>query len=128
MNATSSWSPSCPYPSYYSYIGVLALIVISMPAYICYLGKVFLMFLLAGAQCTVNILFLDTSLDREDLASTAPGQNVFHLKYSLSATLLTISAALVVVARYVSSLSYVSCITCLKCILYSLLHCKSKYN
>lgn len=103
-NVTSSWSPRCPYPSYYSYIGVLALVVISMPAYICYLGKAFLMFMLAGAQCTVNVLFLGPTLDREDMATTSPGQSVFPLKYSLSATLLTIAVALVVVARYVSYL------------------------
>ncbi|XP_011505214.1 PREDICTED: adenylate cyclase type 3-like [Ceratosolen solmsi marchali] len=99
-NASVSWSPRCPYPSYYSYVGVLALVVISMPVYICYLGKAFLMFVLAGAQCTVNVLFLGSTLDREDLASISPGQNIFHLKYSLSATLLTIAVALVVVARY----------------------------
>jgi hypothetical protein len=104
-NASVTWSPRCPYPSYYSYIGVLALVVISMPVYICYLGKAFLMFMLAGAQCTVNVLFLGSTLDHEDMVSTSPGQNIFHLKYSLSATLLTTAVALVVVSRYVSLLT-----------------------
>ncbi|XP_008210097.1 adenylate cyclase type 3 isoform X2 [Nasonia vitripennis] len=99
-NVSMSWSPRCPYPSYYSYIGVLALVVISMPAYICYLGKAFLMFMLAGAQCTINVLFLGPTLDHEHMATTSPGQKVLPLKYSLSATLLTIAIALVVVARY----------------------------
>ncbi|OXU30600.1 hypothetical protein TSAR_007812 [Trichomalopsis sarcophagae] len=99
-NVSTSWSPRCPYPSYYSYIGVLALVVISMPAYICYLGKAFLMFMLAGAQCTINVLFLGPTLDHEHMATTSPGQKVLPLKYSLSATLLTIAIALVVVARY----------------------------
>ncbi|XP_012289111.1 adenylate cyclase type 3 [Orussus abietinus] len=99
-NASIGWSPRCPYPSYYSYIGVLALVAISMPAYISYLGKAFLMSLLAGAQCTINVLFIGSNLDREDIASTPPGPVPFPLKYSLSATLITIAAALVVVARY----------------------------
>lgn len=89
----------CPYPSYYSYIGVLALIVISMPVYISYLGKSMLMFMLAGAQCGLNII-LGPNLDRED--SKPPGSMAVSLKYSLSATLLTIALALVVVTRYVS--------------------------
>ncbi|KAK2580015.1 hypothetical protein KPH14_012304 [Odynerus spinipes] len=95
----SNWS-RCPYPSYYSYIGVLALVAISMPTYICYLGKAILMYLLAGAQCAINIIFLGPSLDREDTATLPPGPAPFALKYSLSATLLTIATALVIVARY----------------------------
>ncbi|XP_043288033.1 adenylate cyclase type 3 isoform X2 [Venturia canescens] len=99
-NASLTWSLRCPYPSYYSYVGVLALIVISMPAYINYLGKSVLMFVLAGAQCAVNIMILGPSLDREDVASYPPGPVPFPLKYSLSAILLTVAATLVVVARY----------------------------
>ena len=62
------------------------------------------MFMLAGAQCAVNILILGPSLDREDIASYPPGPVPFPLKYSLSAMLLTIAATLVVVARYVSKI------------------------
>lgn len=106
VELTSHGSPKgplkCPYPSYYSYIGVLALIVISMPVYISYLGKSMLMFMLAGAQCGLNVL-LGPNLDREDGSSSPPGPVAFPLKYSLSVTLLTIALALVVVARYVSS-------------------------
>lgn len=103
VELTSHGSPKgplkCPYPSYYSYIGVLALIVISMPVYISYLGKSMLMFMLAGAQCGLNVL-LGPNLDREDGSSSPPGPVAFPLKYSLSVTLLTIALALVVVARY----------------------------
>ena len=101
-DGTSNGPLKCPYPSYYSYIGVLALIVISMPVYISYLGKSLLMFMLAGAQCGLNII-LGPNLDREDGSSRPPGPVAFPLKYSLSATLLTIALALVVVTRYVSS-------------------------
>ncbi|XP_058795491.1 adenylate cyclase type 3 [Phymastichus coffea] len=99
-SSAPTFSTHCPYPSYYSYVGVLALVAISMPAYICYLGKAFLMFLLAGAQCAINVTFLEPTLDREDMGFSTPGQKIFHLKYSLSATLLTIALALVFVARY----------------------------
>ncbi|XP_066589148.1 adenylate cyclase type 3 [Prorops nasuta] len=100
VNSSSSHQAKCPYPSYYSYVGVLALITISMPTYLCYMRKAFLMYLLAGAQCCLNIMFLGHSLDREDIASTPPGPVPFPLKYSLSATILTIATALVIVARY----------------------------
>lgn len=77
-----------------------------MPAYISYLGKTMLMFMLAGAQCCMNILELGPCLDREDTASHQPPPDqpvAFPLKYLLSATLLTIATALVVVTRYVST-------------------------
>ncbi|XP_014599783.1 PREDICTED: adenylate cyclase type 3 [Polistes canadensis] len=90
----------CPYPSYYSYIGVLALVAISMPTYICYLGKALLMYILAGAQCAINILFLGSSLELEEMATLPPDPITYSLKYSLSASLLTIATALVIVARY----------------------------
>lgn len=73
-----------------------------MPAYICYLGKSFLMFVFAGTQCMVNLLFLGNSLDREDPPLEASGHNAFPLKYTLSGALLTITVVLLVVARYVS--------------------------
>ncbi|XP_015592323.1 adenylate cyclase type 3 [Cephus cinctus] len=99
-NVSVGWVPRCPYPSYYSYIGVLALVVISMPTYISYLGKALLMGILAGAQCAMNIMLIAPSLDREDSASNLPGPVPFPLKYALSATLATIAVALVIVARY----------------------------
>uniref|UniRef100_A0ABD2WWJ3 Adenylate cyclase type 3 n=1 Tax=Trichogramma kaykai TaxID=54128 RepID=A0ABD2WWJ3_9HYME len=99
-SAAASWQPRCPYSSYYSYIGVLALIVMSMPTYVGYLGKAFLMFCLAGAQCAVNVLWLAPSLDREGLAVVQSGHDYFQLKYSLSLMLLLIALALVMVARY----------------------------
>ncbi|KAK0158963.1 hypothetical protein PV328_009897 [Microctonus aethiopoides] len=103
VNASLSWHPRCPYPSYYSCVGVLALIVISMPAYVCYLGKSLMMFVLAGAQCSINIFILGPSLDREDIATHQPPPDqpvAFPLKYSLSATLIIIAITLVAVARY----------------------------
>ncbi|XP_018317057.1 adenylate cyclase 3 [Mycetomoellerius zeteki] len=97
-NTTLKWSLRCPYPSYYSYVGVLALVAISMPTYLCYLSKACLMYILAGAQSCINVLFLSSSLDREEMACY---QNTdFPLKYSLTATLFTIATALVIVARY----------------------------
>ncbi|XP_015509820.1 adenylate cyclase type 3 [Neodiprion lecontei] len=99
-NTSLGWSPRCPYPSYYSYVGVLALVVISMPAYISYLGKALLMSILASAQCSVNVMILGPSLDREDLAIYPPGSVAFPLKYALSATLILITLTLVVVAKY----------------------------
>ncbi|XP_011701374.1 PREDICTED: adenylate cyclase type 3-like [Wasmannia auropunctata] len=98
-NTSMNWSPRCPYPSYYSYIGVLALIAISMPTYLCYLTKATLMYLLAGTQTYINILYLASSLDREEMASDQ-GSVPFPLKYSLAATLFTVATALVIVARY----------------------------
>ncbi|KOX73149.1 Adenylate cyclase type 3 [Melipona quadrifasciata] len=68
LNATITVSPKCPYPSYYSYFGVLTLVAISMPSYVCYLGKAFLMYGIAGAQCLINIYLLDVRLDWEDYA------------------------------------------------------------
>ncbi|XP_012233233.1 adenylate cyclase type 3 isoform X2 [Linepithema humile] len=99
-NASLSWSPRCPYPSYYSYIGVLALVAISMPTYLCYLTKACLMYFLAGAQSCINVLYLAPILDREDVASYPSGVVPFPLRYSLSATLFVVATALVIVARY----------------------------
>ncbi|XP_029679778.1 adenylate cyclase type 3-like [Formica exsecta] len=96
-----SWrSPRCPYPSYYSYIGVLALIAISMPTYLCYLTKACLMYFLAGAQSCINILFLASSLDREDMEDMSGRWVPFPLKYSLATTLFIVATALIIVARY----------------------------
>ncbi|KAH0954007.1 hypothetical protein HN011_006496 [Eciton burchellii] len=97
-NTSLSWSPRCPYPSYYSYVGVLALVAISMPTYLCYLNKACWMYSLAGAQTCINILFLSASLEREDLTSTPSA--LFPLKYSLSGTLFIIATALIIVARH----------------------------
>ncbi|XP_012056949.1 PREDICTED: adenylate cyclase type 3 [Atta cephalotes] len=97
-NTTLKWSPRCPYPSYYSYVGVLALVAISMPTYLCYLTKACLMYFLAGAQSCINVLFLSSSLNREEMACYRDIS--FPLKYSLAATLFTIATALVIVARY----------------------------
>ncbi|XP_032668643.1 adenylate cyclase type 3 [Odontomachus brunneus] len=100
-NTSINWTPRCPYPSYYSYIGVLALVAISMPTYLCYLYKAFLMYILAGGQCCYNILFLAPTINREDMMSNSAGpESRFPLKYSLSAILLIIATALVIVARY----------------------------
>lgn len=96
-------SSRCPYPSYYSYIGVLALIAISMPTYLCYLTKACLMYFLAGAQSCINILFLAPSLDREDMEDTSGRWVPFPLKYSLATTLFIVATALIIVARYVSA-------------------------
>lgn len=65
-----------------------------------------MMYALALAQCIINIVYLGPSLDREDLGSnfmSSSGQilDLIHLKYSLSATQLTIAFVLVLVARYV---------------------------
>ncbi|XP_076671487.1 adenylate cyclase 3 isoform X2 [Andrena cerasifolii] len=100
FNATVTLSTKCPYPSYYSYIGVLTLVAISMPTYICYLGKAYLMYSIAGIQCFINIWLLGSKLDWEDHASSPlePGQ--FPSKYCLSATLLIVATSLVIVARY----------------------------
>ncbi|RLU19233.1 hypothetical protein DMN91_007790 [Ooceraea biroi] len=97
-NTSLSWSPRCPYPSYYSYVGVLALVAISMPTYLCYLNKACWMYTLASAQSCINILFLAPSLEREDLSSTPSA--LFPLKYSLSGTLFVIATALIIVARH----------------------------
>ncbi|XP_034941788.1 adenylate cyclase type 3 isoform X2 [Chelonus insularis] len=102
-NASETWVSPCPYPSYYSYVGVLSLIVISMPTYMSYLGKSVLMFLLASAQCSMNVLILAPSLDQEDTTSHQPPPDqpvAYPLKYLLSVTLLTIVVTLVFVARY----------------------------
>ncbi|XP_077270735.1 adenylate cyclase 3 isoform X2 [Temnothorax americanus] len=95
----NNWTWRCPYPSYYSYIGVLGLVAISMPTYLCYLTKACLMYFLVVAQSCINVLFISSSLDREDVASNQ-GAVPFKLKYSLAATLFTIATALVIVARY----------------------------
>ncbi|XP_076633215.1 adenylate cyclase 3 [Colletes latitarsis] len=100
FNASTTLSPRCPYPSYYTYIGVLALVAISMPTYICYLGKAYLMYGIAGAQCFINIWLLGGRLDWENYASSHIDPAPFPSKYSLSTTLLYVATSLVVVARY----------------------------
>lgn len=101
-NGTLSYSPRCPYPSYYSYIGVLAQIVISMPTYISYLRKLFLMSALSAAQCWLNLFVLPPSLDREDSATTPPGTPIIPLRVWLSENLIAVTVTLTIVARYVS--------------------------
>ncbi|XP_020286461.1 adenylate cyclase type 3 [Pseudomyrmex gracilis] len=98
----NTWSPRCPYPSYYSYIGVLVLIAISMPTYLCYLTKAFLMYVLVGMQSYVNIVHFASHLDREDMTSNpyVPPSKIFPLKYMLSLTLVFVANALIIVARY----------------------------
>ncbi|KZC14218.1 Adenylate cyclase type 3 [Dufourea novaeangliae] len=99
LNASVTPSPRCPYPSYYSYIGVLTLVAISMPTYICYLGKATLMYGIAGFQCFINIWLLGSRLDWEDHASSPLDPAAFPSKYSLSATLLIVATSLVIVTR-----------------------------
>lgn len=96
-------STKCPYPSYYSYIGVLTLVATSMPTYICYLGKAYLMYGLAGCQCFMNIWLLGSRLDWEDHASSPLEPSAVPSKFCLSVTLLIVATSLVIVSRYVSS-------------------------
>lgn len=103
LNTTITVSAKCPYPSYYSYFGVLTLVAISMPSYVCYLGKAFLMYGIAGSQCLINIYLLNVRLDWEDYASSPFEQSPVPLKYCLSATLLIVATSLVIVSRYVSN-------------------------
>lgn len=100
LNASVTFSPKCPYPSYYSYIGVLAMVAISMPTYICYLGKAFLMYTIAGIKCFINIWLLAGWLDWEDHAASPLKLAPFPSKYCLSVTLLIVATSLVIVARY----------------------------
>ncbi|XP_076168829.1 adenylate cyclase 3 [Ptiloglossa arizonensis] len=100
FNASTTPSTKCPYPSYYSYIGVLTLVAISMPTYICYLGKAYLMYGIAGIQCFINICLLGSRLDWEDHASSPFDPVAFPSKYCLSTTLLIVATSLVIVARY----------------------------
>ncbi|XP_076291504.1 adenylate cyclase 3 [Lasioglossum baleicum] len=100
LNASVTPSPRCPYPSYYSYIGVLTLVAISMPTYICYLGKATLMYGIAGVQCVINLRLLGPRLDWEDHASSPLDPTAYPSKCSLSTTLVIVATALVIVARY----------------------------
>ncbi|KAF3420668.1 hypothetical protein E2986_11359 [Frieseomelitta varia] len=100
VNTTITVSAKCPYPSYYSYFGVLTLVAISMPSYVCYLGKAVLMYGIAGSQCLINIYLLDVRLDWEDYASSPFEPSPVPSKYCLSATLLIVATSLVVVSRY----------------------------
>ncbi|XP_060814999.1 adenylate cyclase type 3 [Bombus pascuorum] len=99
LNATITLSSRCPYPSYYSYIGVLTLVATSMPTYICYLGKAYLMYGISGVQCFINICLLNARLDWEDYASSLE-PTPLPSKYCLSATLLIVATSLVIVSRY----------------------------
>lgn len=104
LNSTNvTLSTKCPYPSYYSYIGVLTLVATSMPTYICYLGKAYLMYATAGFQCFTNIWLLGSRLDWEDHASSPLQPSAVPSKFCLSVTLLTVATSLVIVSRYVSS-------------------------
>lgn len=103
LNATITLSSRCPYPSYYSYIGVLTLVATSMPTYICYLGKAYLMYGISGVQCFINICLLNARLDWEDYASSLE-PTPLPSKYCLSATLLIVATSLVIVSRYVSNI------------------------
>ncbi|CAL7944018.1 unnamed protein product [Xylocopa violacea] len=100
LNASITLSTRCPYPSYYSYIGVLTLVAISMPTYICYLGKAYLMYSIAGMQCFINICLLGSRLDWEDHASSPLEPSTVPAKYCLSSTLLIVATCLVIVSRY----------------------------
>nr|XP_034175120.1 adenylate cyclase type 3 [Osmia lignaria] len=100
FNGTTPLSARCPYPSYYSYMGVLTLVAISMPNYIYYLGKTYLMFGIAGIQCAVNIYLLGGRLDWEDYASSPLDPPIFPSKYYLSITLFVVAICLVIVSRY----------------------------
>lgn len=103
LNSTTiTLSTRCPYPSYYSYIGVLTLVATSMPTYICYLGKAYLMYAIAGFQCFINIWLLGSKLDWEDHASSPLEPSAVPSKFCLSVTLLTVATSLVIVSRYVS--------------------------
>lgn len=72
-----------------------------MPTYLCYLNKACWMYILAGAQSCINILFLGPSLAREDVTTSSSA--LFPLKYSLSGTLFIIATVLIIVARHVST-------------------------
>ncbi|XP_026670452.1 adenylate cyclase type 3 [Ceratina calcarata] len=92
-------STRCPHPSYYSYIGVLTLIALSLPTYMCYLGKACIMYFIAGTQCLINMWRLKARLDWEDYASSPPEPKV-PSTYCLSSTLLIVATCLVFVSRY----------------------------
>ncbi|KAG5865751.1 hypothetical protein JTB14_034129 [Gonioctena quinquepunctata] len=66
-STTTDINAFCLYPSYFSYFTVLILIASSLPACLSYIWKSFLMLLIAGSQCLVNILKLGSALDCEEL-------------------------------------------------------------
>ncbi|CAH2002889.1 unnamed protein product [Acanthoscelides obtectus] len=96
---------SCLYPSYFSYFCVLILIASSLPACISYLWKGFFMFLIAVAQCVVNILVLGPTLDCEELMKH--WTSLTQGKYTLSGLLLTATLALVFLARHMEKVTRV---------------------
>ncbi|XP_017766990.1 PREDICTED: adenylate cyclase type 3 [Eufriesea mexicana] len=100
LNANLTLSSRCPYPSYYTYIGVLTLVATSMPTYICYLGKAYLMYGIAAVHYFINIWLLGPRLDWEKYVSTPIEPEAVRSKYSLSVSLFVVATSLVFVSRY----------------------------
>ncbi|CAH1175806.1 unnamed protein product [Phaedon cochleariae] len=104
-STTMDLDASCLYPSYFSNFTVLILIASSLPACLSYLWKSFLMLLIAGAQCIVNIFILASDLDCEELMKH--WTSLTKGKYSLSGLLLTATLALAFLARHMEKVARV---------------------
>ncbi|XP_074041130.1 adenylate cyclase 3 [Leptinotarsa decemlineata] len=104
-STTTDIDASCLYPSYFSYFTVLILIASSLPACLSYLWKSFLMLLIAGSQCLVNIVVLGSALDCEELMKH--WTSLTQGKYTLSGILLTATLALAFLARHMEKVARV---------------------
>lgn len=74
-----------------------------MPTYICYLGKAYLMYGIAGVHYFINVWLLGPRLDWEKYVSTPIEPEAVRSKYSLSVSLFVVATSLVFVSRYVSN-------------------------
>ncbi|KYN07797.1 PREDICTED: adenylate cyclase type 3 [Cyphomyrmex costatus] len=98
-NTTLVWIPRCSHVSYYSFVGVLAMITISMPTYLCYLSKTFMLYSYASLQSCIYMVF-SSGLEWEEVMYYDKASLPYPLKYFLSSTLFTVATALVIVMRY----------------------------
>ncbi|EFA03954.2 adenylate cyclase type 3 [Tribolium castaneum] len=102
---TDDINSSCLYPSYFSYFAVLILIASSLPACLSYLWKALFLFIIALAQCLVNIFVLELVLECEE--SRKNWKSLTKGKYTLSALLLIATLALAFLARHMEQVARV---------------------
>ncbi|KAK4879693.1 hypothetical protein RN001_007839, partial [Aquatica leii] len=102
---TEDTNSACLYPSYFSYFAVLILIAAALPACLSYLCKSVFMVLITSTHCVANLLILAPALDCEE--SRKHWSNFTKTRYTLSILLITVTFALIFLARHMEQVSRV---------------------
>ncbi|XP_050439426.1 adenylate cyclase type 3 [Adelges cooleyi] len=91
-------SSVCMYPSYFTYFMVLALIATSMLTQLSHFTKAAILIIIALMHCVINMITVSSAIDCEDSIISKP-YKILSSKYALSFLLISVTMALVYLAR-----------------------------